>query len=123
LYVEDNLSNLRLVEEILERYPGIELLSAMQGTLGFELARQQQPDLIILDLHLPDISGLEVLKRLKSEPLTRDIPVVMLTADPGRSESERARALGASDYLGKPLDVISFVVAIARHLALPEDES
>jgi PAS domain S-box-containing protein len=120
LYVEDNLSNLTLVEEILERYSGIELLSTMQGTLGLELARQQQPDLVILDLHLPDISGIEVLKRLKSDPRTRDIPVVMLTANPGRRESVRARSLGAGDYLAKPIDVIAFIDVIARHLAVPQ---
>ena len=81
LYIEDNLSNLRLVEEILEHWPGITLLSAMQGTIGLDLAREHQPDLILLDLHLPDLSGDEVLRRLKSDPRTRSIPVVMLSAD------------------------------------------
>jgi PleD family two-component response regulator len=67
LYVEDNLSNLRLVESILTRHPHLKLLAAMQGTLGLELARLQKPDLILLDLHLPDIGGDEVLRRLQAE--------------------------------------------------------
>ncbi len=70
LYIEDNLSNLTLVERILERYAAVELLPAMQGTLGLELACQHRPDLIVLDLHLPDIPGTEVLKRLKAHQST-----------------------------------------------------
>jgi CheY-like chemotaxis protein len=120
LYIEDNLSNLTLVEQILDRYRGVELLSAMQGRLGLDLAAKHLPDLIILDLHLPDISGTDVLKRLKNEHVTRDIPVVMLTADASRAQSEHARLLGASDYLTKPLDVASFIDVIAHHLTLPE---
>jgi PAS domain S-box-containing protein len=122
LYIEDNLSNFTLVEEILERYPGIELLSAMQGRLGLDLAGTHDPDLIILDLHLPDISGLDVLKRLRSEDVTRRVPVVILTADASKSQSERARLLGASGYLAKPLDVVSFLDTVAQNLNLPDDE-
>ncbi len=66
LYIEDNLSNLRLVERILERRPAVRLLSAMQGRLGLDLARQHRPDLILLDLHLPDISGEQVLRELRA---------------------------------------------------------
>jgi CheY-like chemotaxis protein len=122
LYIEDNLSNLTLVEQILGRYPAVELLSAIQGTLGFDLARKHQPDLIILDMHLPDISGIEVLKRLKSEPATRDIPVVVLTADANRTQADHARLLGASDHLTKPIDIVAFIETISRHLAAPSDE-
>jgi PAS domain S-box-containing protein len=121
LYIEDNLSNLTLVEQILKRYPVIELISAMQGTLGLDLARQHQPDLIILDVHLPDISGMEVLKHLKGEQSTIDIPVVMLTADASKTQSEHARLLGASDYLTKPLDVVGFIDVIVDHLSLLDD--
>jgi CheY-like chemotaxis protein len=116
LYIEDNLSNLTLIEQILERYRGVELLSAMQGVLGLDFARTHQPQLIILDLHLPDLSGMEVLKRLKSERSTREIPVVILTADASKAQSEHARLLGVDDYLTKPLDVVSFMAAIGRHL-------
>ncbi len=117
LYIEDNLSNLTLVERILQRYPAVELLPAMQATIGLELARQHHPDLIVLDLHLPDMPGTDVLKRLKADPSTREIPVIVLTADASKSQSERVRALGAAAYLTKPLDVPRFLEIIADNLA------
>ena len=117
LYIEDNLSNLTLVERILERQPGVELISAMQGTLGLELAHQHRPDLIVLDLHLPDMPGTEVLTRLKTDPITREIPVIVLTADASGRQSQRVRQLGAIDYLTKPLDVPKFIEIIANNLA------
>jgi PAS domain S-box-containing protein len=117
LYIEDNLSNLTLVERILERRVSVELISAMQGTLGLELARQHHPDLIVLDLHLPDMPGSEVLTRLKTDPTTREIPVIVLTADASGRQSERVRQLGAIDYLTKPLDVSKFIEIIANNLS------
>jgi CheY-like chemotaxis protein len=63
----------------------------MQGTIGFELARQHRPDLIVLDLHLPDMPGAEVLKHLKADPITRQIPVIVLTADASGRQSERVK--------------------------------
>jgi CheY-like chemotaxis protein len=73
LYIEDNLSNLTLVERILQRRGNVELIPAMQGTIGLELARQHRPDLIVLDLHLPDTPRAEVLTRLETEPRAREI--------------------------------------------------
>jgi signal transduction histidine kinase/CheY-like chemotaxis protein len=105
LYIEDNLSNLRLLERVLDRRPGITLLSAMQGRRGLELARDHRPDLILLDLHLPDLSGRDVLAALRGEPSTRDIPVVILSADATERQIERLLAEGARHYLTKPLDV------------------
>jgi CheY-like chemotaxis protein len=116
LYIEDNLSNLKLVERILERHTRVELIPAMQGTLGLELARKHHPDLIVLDLHLPDMPGTEVLKRLKADHTTREIPVVVLTADGSKGQSERVTQLGAAAYLTKPLDVPGFLEVIARNL-------
>ncbi len=117
LYIEDNLSNLTLVERILARYPAVELLPAMQGTIGVQLARDHRPDLIVLDLHLPDMPGIEVLKRLKADQPTREIPVVVLTADASKGQAERVKDLGAVEYLTKPLDVPRFLEAIADNLA------
>jgi len=118
LYVEDNLSNLTLVERILERQSGVELIPAMQGTIGLELAREHRPALIVLDLHLPDMSGAEVLARLKAHRLTREIPVVVLTADASKGQSDHLKSLGAAEYLTKPLDVRRFLEVIADNLAL-----
>ncbi|MDQ3928886.1 MAG: response regulator, partial [Chloroflexota bacterium] len=109
LYIEDNLSNLRLIERILERRTNFRLLSAMHGGLGLELARDQRPDLIILDLHLPDMHGDEVLQRLQASPETAGIPVVILSADATPGQIERLLATGATAYLTKPLDVKEFI--------------
>ena len=105
LYIEDNLSNLRLLERIVARRPGVTLLSAMQGTRGLELARDHRPDLIILDLHLPDMPGTDVLARLLTDPKTKAIPVVILSADATASQISRLVDQGARAYLTKPLDV------------------
>jgi signal transduction histidine kinase len=108
LYIEDNLSNLTLIEEILEERPEIELLSAMQGQVGLDLARQHSPDLILLDLHLPDLPGWEVLSQLRLSETTADIPVVVISADATPSQIKRLLKAGALSYLTKPLDVIEF---------------
>ncbi|MHB8594950.1 MAG: hybrid sensor histidine kinase/response regulator, partial [Acidimicrobiales bacterium] len=81
LHVEDNLANLELVEQILARYGSVELFASMYGGLGLELAREHRPDLVLLDLHLPDISGTEVLQRLRDSPETAGVPVVIVSAD------------------------------------------
>jgi CheY-like chemotaxis protein len=109
LYIEDNLSNVQLVERIVERRPHVDLLVAMQGQLGLELARQHQPDLILVDLNLPDIDGETVLRRLRAEPRMRDTPVVVLSADATPGQIARLRAAGADDYLTKPFDVARFL--------------
>ena len=109
LYIEDNISNLKLVESILNHRPHVELLSAMQGRLGIDLAGEHAPDLILLDVNLPDIPGGEVLRRLKSDPRTSAIPVVMLSADATAGQIERNKAAGAEDYLTKPIDVARFL--------------
>ncbi|MDP9329874.1 MAG: PAS domain S-box protein [Actinomycetota bacterium] len=116
LYIEDNLSNLMLIERIFAGRPNIGLLSAMQGELGIELARKHEPDLILLDLHLPDISGEEVLRRLRQDPVTRRIPVIMISADATEGQVKRLLAAGADDYLTKPLDVKAFVQVVERTL-------
>jgi signal transduction histidine kinase len=105
LYIEDNASNLRLVERIMSLRPGVTLLSAMYGRVGLELAREHQPDLILLDRHLPDLLGDEVLRFLRDDPRTRDIPVVILSADASSRQIQRLLAAGAQAYLTKPLDV------------------
>ena len=105
LYIEDNLSNLRLIERIMEHCQGVRLITAMQGQLGLDLAQIHTPDWILLDIHLPDINGEEVLKRLRRNPRTRDIPVTILSADATRAQIHRMLSAGARDYLTKPVDV------------------
>lgn len=105
LYIEDNSSNLRLIERLLQRRPAIGLVSAPRGQRGVELAREIHPDLILLDLHLPDGSGEQVLAALRADPSTSAIPVVIVSADALPGRAERLMAAGAHDYLMKPLDL------------------
>jgi CheY-like chemotaxis protein/anti-sigma regulatory factor (Ser/Thr protein kinase) len=112
LYIEDNSSNLRLVERIVDRRPGVALLSAMQGRRGLELARDHRPDLILLDLHLPDMPGQDVLAELRADPATREIPVVILSADATPSQASRLVQAGAHAYLTKPLVVSQLLMLL-----------
>jgi signal transduction histidine kinase/CheY-like chemotaxis protein len=105
LCIEDNLSNLQLVEQIMNQRPGVELISAMRPELGIELAVQHRPDLVLLDLHLPDMPGEDVLHRLRTNPRTADVPVVILSADARPDLSRRLLEQGAHGFLTKPLDV------------------
>ncbi len=116
LYIEDNVSNVRLVERVLERHATVEMLPAMQGSLGLGLAREHHPDMIILDLHLPDIDGEVVLTRLKADPSTRDIPVVVLTADASKGLAERLVRIGSCEFLSKPLDVPRLLKVIQTYI-------
>jgi PAS domain S-box-containing protein len=108
LYIEDNLSNLTLVQEILRQQPQVELLSAMQGRLGLDLARKHSPDLILLDVHLPDLDGWDVFSQLQGEETTRNIPVIVISADATARQIQQFMTAGARDYLTKPLDVTKF---------------
>jgi signal transduction histidine kinase/ActR/RegA family two-component response regulator len=119
LYIEDNLSNLKLVERILQQRPEINLISAMQGSLGLELARQHRPQLILLDLHLPDLQGDEVLTSLRSYPETTDVPVIVLSADATQGRIQRLLDQGADEYLSKPIDVHRFLELLDQHTKQP----
>ncbi|HEY0074827.1 MAG TPA: ATP-binding protein [Abditibacteriaceae bacterium] len=123
LRIEDNLSSLRLIEAILRRRPEITLLSAIQGNVGLDLARQHQPDLILLDLDLPDIHGSEVLTRLQQSALTRDIPVVVVSADATITQIEHLLVIGAKGYLTKPLEVYQFIQTLDTFLSPQPDAS
>ena len=112
LLVEDNLANLHVVEAMLRRRPGLSVLPVMQGTLALELAYEHRPDVIVLDLHLPDLSGREVLHRLQADPRTRDIPVIIATADATPGRVRQLREEGAFEYVAKPLDLGHFLAVV-----------
>jgi CheY-like chemotaxis protein len=117
LYVEDNAANVRLVEQALSHRPGVTLLTAMVGQLGLELAARHRPDLIVLDLHLPDIPGQDVLVALQSDERTRAIPVLILSADATAGQVDRLLARGARAYMTKPFDVRAFLALVDEHLS------
>jgi len=112
LYIEDNLSNLTLIEQMLEERSEIELLTALQGRVGLDLARKHSPDLVLLDLHLPDLPGWEVMSQLKADPSTAHIPVVVISADATARQVGRLLKDGAVSYLTKPLDVAEFFTVL-----------
>jgi CheY-like chemotaxis protein len=122
LYIEDTVANVKVIEGILERRPSIRLIPAMLGRLGLDLAHEHHPDLIVLDLHLPDLPGERVLAELQAEAATRDIPVVILSADATR---ERAQflAAGARAYLTKPIDLRRLLEILDLFMADPADGS
>jgi PAS domain S-box-containing protein len=105
LYIEDNLANVQLMQRILGRRPGVRLLHAFQGRMGLELARTGHADIVLLDLHLPDMTGIEVLGQIRSDPVTAHVPVYVVSADATAGQVARMRAAGAAGYLTKPIDV------------------
>lgn len=105
LYVEDNPTNIRLLQQIFARYPQLDLDVAEEAFLGIYKARSQRPDLIILDINLPGMDGYEVLGVLKNDPDTREIPVIGLSANAMPYDVERGRKAGFFDYLTKPVDI------------------
>ena len=122
LYIEDNVSNLRLIEQILARYPDVRLIEAIQGKLGLELANTHTPDWILLDLDLPDMPGEEVLRKLRRDPRTEKIPVTVLSADATPSQIGRLKTAGAREYLTKPLDVRQMIALLEETLRRDQPE-
>ena len=117
LHVEDNPANRALLEGVFVYRPQFRLLSALQGRLGrLELARQYRPDLILLDVHLPDMQGDEVLRQVRADPQLRDTPVIVLSADATPHQRQRLHSAGASDYLAKPIDVARLLALLDRFL-------
>jgi CheY-like chemotaxis protein len=123
LYVEDNPANLKLVEQIVARHVGVELLMAPSGSLGLDLARSHQPDLLLLDIHLPDIDGFQVLARLRADEATRRMPVVAVTAQAMPDDVKRVLAAGFDGYIAKPLDLARFDELLQRMLDASEPEA
>ena len=116
LYVEDNPANLKLVEQIIARHPDIHLLTAVDGNSGIEIARGSLPDLILMDINLPDINGFEALKILRSEPATAKIPVIAVSASAMPLDVERGLKAGFFRYLTKPIKVTKFMEAMDEAL-------
>ncbi len=112
LYVEDNPLNLSLVEDILSVHESIHLLSAPQAKLGIELAKTHQPDLILMDINLPELDGIEALKILRSIEKTKHIPVVAISADAMESDIQKAMSAGFEAYITKPLEIANFLEII-----------
>jgi signal transduction histidine kinase/ActR/RegA family two-component response regulator len=120
LYIEDVAENLRLVERVLKRRPSVTLLASAFGGAGLDLAREHHPDLILLDVHLPDMTGDEVIRDLQASPATSTIPVVVLSADATKHQIDRMMAAGAIGYLTKPIDLRQLLQAVDHAIGEPQ---
>ena len=118
LYVEDNPANLQLVEQLIARRPGMRLLAAADADTGVEIARTRQPDVILMDINLPGISGIEALAILRRDPTTASIPVVALSANAIPRDIEKGLEAGFCRYLTKPIKVHEFMDALDEAFAL-----
>jgi len=117
LYIEDNPSNIELIEKVAEMIGGFELITARTGVEGLALIRQHKLDLVLLDLHLPDIDGSDILSKILSNPETQDLPVVILSADATQHQVDRLLALGAKEYLTKPIEIAKLMSIINTTVA------
>jgi CheY-like chemotaxis protein len=123
LYIEDNPANLKLVEQIIARYPDLSLLTGVTGNSGVQIARDNHPDLILMDINLPDIDGFEVLRILRSDEATARIPVIAVTANAMSRDIRRGQEAGFLRYITKPIKVDEFMDALDSALAVEVMES
>ncbi len=119
LYIEDNAVNALLVVELLRQWPEVRVVVAVDGTSGLELARRLRPDVLLLDMQLPDMDGLQVLQRLKQEPATRHLRVVALSANAISTDVDTTLRAGASAYWTKPIDFAPFLEKMRKMLQAP----
>jgi CheY-like chemotaxis protein len=120
LYVEDNPANMKLVEQIIARRPDLRLLPAVTGTVGIELAHANQPDVILMDINLPDISGIDALRLLRKDPATEHIPIVAISANAMPHDIEKGLQEGFFRYITKPIKVSEFMDTLNTALEFAE---
>jgi CheY-like chemotaxis protein len=117
VYIEDNDSNVLLMQRMLARRPQVSLVHVARGGEGAAVVASRQPQLVMLDMHLPDMSGHDVLRRIRADPRCRHIPVIVLSADATPGLPKRLEAAGARGFLSKPLNVRQALNAIDALLA------
>ncbi len=120
IYVEDNPSNVALMRSILARRPQVELVIAHTGPLGLDLVQAHLPDLMIIDINLPGMNGLDLCRRIKSNPRTREVPCIALTASAMPKDMKEGLEAGFEKYLTKPLNVTTFLKDLDTLLAVPD---
>jgi two-component system, cell cycle response regulator DivK len=114
LVVEDNDKNMKLVRDVLVA-TGYRTLEAATGGQAVALAAEHAPDLVLMDIQLPDIDGIEALGRLRADERTASIPVLVLTAQAMDGDRERFLAAGFDDYISKPVNIVSFIATVKRY--------
>jgi PAS domain S-box-containing protein len=123
LYIEDNPANLKLIEQLIARRPDMRLLTAREGDLGIQLARAHRPEVILMDINLPGISGIEALKILRADPVTAYIPIVALSANAMPRDIEKGLHAGFFRYLTKPIKVDEFMHTLDEALEFAREEA
>lgn len=118
LIVEDNELNMKLFHDLLEAH-GIKTVETRDGTKVLDIARQSRPDLILMDIQLPEVSGLEVTKWLKDDAELKDIPVIAVTAFAMKGDEQKIREGGCEDYISKPISVSRFLEVVESYLKKP----
>ncbi len=116
LIVEDNELNMKLFHDLLEAH-GYNILQSREGMEALRIAREHHPDLILMDIQLPEVSGLEVTKWIKEDDKLKDIPVIAVTAFAMKGDEEKIRQGGCEAYIAKPISVANFIETIQRFLA------
>lgn len=122
LLIEDNRLNMELASDVLQA-GGYTVLEAMTGDEGIRVAAERLPDLVLLDMRLPDLDGLEVLRRLRSELRTAHVPVVALTAHAMKGDEAAARRAGCAGYITKPINTRTFLAEVGQYLTREERKS
>lgn len=118
LYIEDHPANIRLMEHVVAEHGGIRLITSSQGRDAVRLAREHRPDLILLDLHLPDLQGDKVLRLLRAEPRLRETPILIVSADAMNKQVARLLEEGATGYIVKPIEVENMLQNLQEHLGV-----
>lgn len=122
LIVEDNEKNLKLLRDVLQ-FKGYRTLEAMTASEGLRLAREERPDLVLMDIQLPDIDGITALGRLRADPLTQKTPVVAVSASVMPDDQQRIVASGFDAYVTKPINVKSFLETVERFIGKPKGQN
>lgn len=115
LIVEDNELNMKLFNDLLEAH-GYGTVKTREGVKVLELAREHKPDLILMDIQLPEVSGLDLIKWLKEAEDLKNIPVIAVTAFAMKGDEDRIRETGCNDYISKPISVLSFIETVRKHI-------
>ncbi len=121
LIVEDNELNMKLFHDLLEAH-GIDTMQTREGKRAFDIAKEYLPDLIIMDIQLPEISGLEITKQLKQDDDLKSVPVIAVTAFAMKGDEQKIREGGCEDYISKPISVSSFIEVVKKHLDHDKEE-
>jgi signal transduction histidine kinase/ActR/RegA family two-component response regulator len=116
LYIEDNPENLALVQRIVSEIPAIKLISAPRAKPGIELAKTHQPNIVLMDINMPEMDGFQALKQLQSLEETNEIPVIAVSANAMEKDIEKAKQAGFNDYITKPIEIQSFISVISKTL-------